>query len=65
MSQSIFKCTVCGKSIFDKPYEALYRNNPKGEVPADYRCLKHCKKKPKKEEVKITSVITEVMNRGG
>ena len=29
-------CSKCGISCFKQP---LHRNNPKGEVPADMRCL--------------------------
>lgn len=36
------KCEICGVSCFKEP---LYRNAPKGVVPAKWRCLKHTKKK--------------------
>jgi hypothetical protein len=52
-------CTICGISVFKKP---LYRNNPKGVIPADWRCeddLDEDAPKRDKTLIDITKVFYE------
>lgn len=50
------RCTICNVSCYSKP---LYRNNPTGIIPADWRCIDHLDKPPDKTIKEIAETITK------
>jgi hypothetical protein len=49
------KCSQCNITRDDEP---LYRNNPKGVIPADWRCEKHLDHPPDPDVKKISDIIS-------
>lgn len=52
-----FKCFKCGQGIDDGI--ALYRQNPKGELPAIWACSVHDEKKSERDPLveEVTAII--------